>query len=324
MGTMGVDTLYAVVPGLSLRLRSLAAEHLSVNAKYFALSFQNDILVLDRRKPDVLKLREFVTVTESFRYLKLDDDRLLIGRCFEYGARPAIEPTMLTYYDLTTHSFGKAIHPPFKGIGLTHYAPFHPIDVMHGRVAFAQTLRYSISIFDSDLNRTSVIEPQTPNWREFNSAVLNRYVLSKEGGRGNISLLDSEESVAGRVESVDFLNDTSLVVRIIPPGGDIFPRKRVFDVWRLTHGEWKLTQSGLMDVNPDDAEIRTKENFPLGSGYSNHHVTFIGDSLVIAVQFASRINQLGMTNAALKALAKDQSRDEPVLTAFVYRINSGE
>jgi hypothetical protein len=317
----GIDTLHAWIPGLPLRIKDPVAQQLSFNAEFVVLSFWQTILILNRNGEQGLSFREMIPMAESFSYLKMLPTKLLIGRCYDYNPKDASEPTMLILYDIPSRQFSSPISPPFQSIEFTLFKPLHLIDASDHWIAYGQTQSYNVELYDRDLKPRYHISRTVKAWKPVDTSFLAMIRKRGKNPRGTIALLDSVEAISSRVESVDFLDDSTLSVRYIPPSGNIFPRKRLFDIWRLEGKEWVIAQKDLIDQSPPIEAMLTHTNSPLGSGYGNCQYEVGSGWSLINAHFVAPISRLGLTTKDLRDREETYvAKQEPRLHLFLYSV----
>ena len=315
------DTLHVVVPGFALQVQEPSAQQFSINKEYIVMAFWKNILLLKRDGDQRLVFQGFLPMAESFSYLQLVGDKIVIGRCYNYNPKDAASPTMLTMYDLSTRLFEKPIYPVFQSIEFTYFKPLHTIDANSKWVAFAQTQSYDVTLYDQKLHTAGRIQRKVEDWKLIDTSFIKSVVAKKLNPRGAIAELDSVEQISSRLESIDFLDDSTLAVRFIPPNGNRFPRVRRFDIWSLNGGEWKLAQADMLDRSPNQDSILWRGNFPLGSGYGNCQYCVTGNHRLVNSRFMAAIPQLGRSVKDIRKASDDyNAKYDPELHLLVYSI----
>ncbi|GEM_PF-5640721 len=317
---MHLDTLSVVIPGLTMRISSPLADEFTCDQHYIVLGFGRNLLIINRDSSK-LSFHEFLPLAESITFAHVSNNKLIVGRCYDFNRLDAAQPTMLTIYDLDTRKFLQPLYPKFNNIELTHFSPFHNIDVYGNLIAFSQTTRYEIAIYDTSLKLLNILNRNVQNWSPFDTTVISLLHAKHLGAHGAIQELSGPEEAASRLESVDFLDSRTLLVRYIPAKGDIFPRTRRLDLWERDASSWKLVNQDFLDSRPIDTEILTKKYYPLESGYSNTQYVAAGDKLLISPRFSSATPKLGLRMKDMKRLENNYiSKHDPILCIFIYSV----
>jgi hypothetical protein len=192
---------------------------LTANERYLGVALSDRIKLFDLQKgvgPNgLLTHAKTIALSKEYTFYKIADSRtIVLGDCYSYSKKSNKRQTELAILDIASGKVQKEVPGiDFKAIEFTHFNPKHFIDVSGDRIAFAQTARCEITLFDRSLNKVDVIKRCVANWKEIDNFLLDN--IRESFDLNNIvPIIDTlsyyDDHDLSRLEGVWFMGDSRL------------------------------------------------------------------------------------------------------------------
>jgi hypothetical protein len=196
-----------------------------------------------------------------------------------YNKRRAGYETLLSRYHIPSGKYTAQLRPHISTLEFCHFSPNQWIDASDNYVLVSQTTEYRIDIYRKNFEHAASLRREVPGWRQFDTTILDKYYQDKDKDRKHIIFFmsDYNDSVS-RIESANFVNDSTIIVRHKPPYNSKEGYYRLFDVWKLRSGVWTLAASDYADEQKSEGKA-TQENLAM-AGYQST-LFYAGDKLIV-------------------------------------------
>jgi hypothetical protein len=225
---------------------------------------------------------------EDFKQISLLGDFIYFGK--HYNSHPKKSPykTIIGKINWKTKELVNFELPAFDLIEFSHFEPNDWFDVnSKGQIVFSQTVKYSYEVFDENLKSRGMKSVPSPTWKTVNTKEI-RGVLDALGEQANartiIETLVPWHNQINRIQTVDFLNDSTLIVSKIIENQSGTNQLRTFDIVKFDQSSSDSTSRLLKYDIPDglfsDNERLTKTHYEYRirqkpHAFSNNRLVFI-------------------------------------------------
>nr|WP_294859061.1 hypothetical protein [uncultured Fluviicola sp.] len=243
-------------------------------------------LCVYNRKTGVLE--SILPSFEDFKQISLIGDFIYFGK--HYNSHPKKSPykTIIGKINWKTKALEVFELPDFDLIEFSHFEPNDWFDVnSKGQVVFSQTVKYSYQAFDENLNNLGVKHVLSPTWQTVNTEQI-RKDLQALGGQPNarvvIETLAPWHDKINRVQTIDFLNDSTLIISKIIENQSGTNQLRKFDIVKFNSSSADsvstLLKSDVPDLLFSENEKLTKKHYEYRirqkpNDFSNNKLVFI-------------------------------------------------
>jgi len=260
-------------------------QNISIKKDKIAILFFEGYAIFDK-KDNFIHLLKAETLPNPYQSIKINDNYLFLYRCYNYTGRDTnFKKTEIQKIDINSNK--KEILPlHFDVIEFSHIAPNKWIDISNELIAFSNTTKYKIDIFNKDFNKINEISRIPKNWIDIPVKELNfGYELGKvKSIFPKLMLIDSSDG--SRIQNICFLSDSILLVSYSPGKSDL-KNKKIFcyDLWEYSDNKWQeLSFDNIEFLRLDNSETVSKENYPY-SGVYNLPI-YLNGSIVLKVRNA--------------------------------------
>jgi hypothetical protein len=263
------------------------------------------------------KNRNRFTETASFSAHKfhftqafpLEQGLLFLACLYNYHRLDDTARFKLAVYDPEKEQFTASIfHNNYPGIEFTHL-PNHLIDARKNEIAVAQTLTYKIHFYNKNLRCIDSISRQIDDWVSWDQDLHGKkYGIYVKSLISDILKIDNHIS---RIERINYLNDSTLLVLYRMPGADSTDT-RVIDIWQRKRTTWTPAVTGQRFTfrhSPEDTISRA--NYQPNLTVSTP--ILMNDSQILTISIGGNPPNKPMTRSEYKSLAEKQSSKEELM-----------
>lgn len=153
--------------------------------------------------------------------------------------------------------------PEFDFIEFSHFSPNDWFDVNgQGLCVFGKTLDYSLSFYDKNIDSLNSAVIQDGWWEPVDKDSIRKVVSSEENHKNIIYALIPFHNSINRVQTVSFINDSTLLVSKVVRNQQEKNNLRYFDLLRLIM-EGKTVKVEPLVLNVPDEELKDNERISL-------------------------------------------------------------
>ena len=315
------DTIYGIIPSLADKIPWPTSYAIAVNNKYCAIRFYRSIAIFDVNNSS-LTFRRIFPIIQDFSYCKLQDNRLVLGKSYNFHPLDEPEPVSIAVYDIPSDKFVNTIYPSIKNIEFSHFHPYHWIDASEHYILLSQTTEYKIEIFDQNLKLVSQISRSVLGWNQFDTGAMRNITkdIPLNNAKMRIEKISPYQDRVSRVEAAYMLDDSTVLVRYIPPDNKSKKRQRFIDIWKFRQGKWDLLAADLEDSNLSSKEIVTKNNMRV-MGLNNP--SYFSNQYLIMLTSGTNVYPFGKKYSDLQKEEDDYYVEhDPILKIYIYTLKS--
>lgn len=313
------------IPGYSSLSSRYDIVELTANERYLGVALSDRIELFDLQKGigsnGLLTHAKTIALSKEYTFYKIVDNRtIILGDCYNYSKKSNKPQTELAVLDIASGKVQKEVTGiDFKAIEFTHFNPKHFIDASNDCIAFAQTARYEITLFDRSLNKADVIKRSVANWKEIDNFLLDN-IRESFDPNNIVPIIDTlsyyDDHDLSRLEGIWFMGDNRLMVRYTM---NIDGKKnRYYDVYAKNGKDWALKDSNILEIRIPVSvnDTITKDNFLIWP--SNYH-TVIHENGIVMIRNYADIPYLSDTWKNIYKKEQDYyEANEPIYSIFYY------
>lgn len=225
---------------------------------------------------------------EDFKQISLMGDFIYFGK--HYNSHPKKSPykTIIGKLNWRTKVLESYELPEFELIEFSHFDPNDWFDVnSKGEIVFSQTVQYTYQVFDESLNSLGVKSIPSLTWKMVNAEQIRKDLQAlgeQPNARTVIETLAPWHNKINRVQTIDFLNDSTLIISKIVENQSGTNQLRKFDIVKFNHSLSDsvsvLIKTDIPDVLFSDNEKLTKKHYEYRirqkpHDFSNNKLVFI-------------------------------------------------
>jgi hypothetical protein len=265
-----------IIPDLTYKVDDPQVSSFAIEDNSLILHFKSGSLAYFHEMDSTFSLAWMIPFKLPIHNAGFQQHHLLLTNAenYLYGDPKEMASAILCNFDPRSIAIKEIKKLEIKNIEFSSFPQSKWIDFTNHYTGISQTTDYKIDIYDSDFNKNSTIERNIPGWHHFSDSVM--FSLRKQIPRKYLGvLLDSlkkSNELCSRVEGINFVNDSILVVRYIIGGREnIVARK--YDIWKKNSLGWYLSWHDLLDRKVDSSIVCTKTNYPLFGAFTSYAIT---------------------------------------------------
>ncbi len=323
-----VSSVYVSYPN-DIDLKTSLIWDISVNKDFFLILSADAVVVFKFIGIDTLEFLQSISLTEPFTKIVLNKEspyKLFLCRCYNYKRPDSnFAKVKISVVDFPSLQEEKHISPEFDAIEMSHFFPnlWYDVNPSGNLIAFANTLKYKIFIYDSNLTSKFTFYTAKSNWKKLELDL--KKVDENKPAKEIIKLLEPYVKKGfSRIRKIHFIDDSTLIVFYHSDakvrGIGFFD---YYDIWRIGRDTSKIIFENSTDVLTPNSEIIEKQNFPLfgisnNLKFDNGYAVSLGIFASYDVIFNEKISyqQLLRTN-----LEKYYENNIPTFQLFVYKVS---
>lgn len=262
------------LPSISFKTPIPNVRSFDVNDSALVLMFTNHSFAYFTLKKSKFVFSFMEPMAYSYnQFLLLDNGHILISN--SYNSHPFDNPdhVSLNLYDCKQKKWIKTLTPNFNSIQFSHFSPYHWVSVANKKIILSQTVNYSATCYDFNLNKINDYAFHDKSWVYADSIYIKGLASVKPriNAKDLIDRLSPMEDSVSRIEAVYWIGKEKLLVRKIPANNKINKRQRFYDILILNKSnEWIKVHENITDKKTDADEICAKNNFPIQSVYDKN------------------------------------------------------
>ncbi len=246
-------------------------DNISFSERYLTVTTGSYIYILDRHSKKIIQKLENKKASFESCTLFAQAKHFLMCKNYNHIGR---KKTEFSIYSLPMLNKEYNQYPVFKDIKYTHLNPSHWISVSNHQILFAQTLDYSIEIFNQKLKKTHTITaPKTYTWKSLQSKDRKKIQHKKHPALAIQEMLKYENHI-NRIAGVYWVSDSTFIVNInegVGQGDN--PKYRYwFDVWRYSNQKWILKHERMKDPLFEETEFNKGKVSLLSDMMGRHYI----------------------------------------------------
>jgi hypothetical protein len=298
LNTYKKDTLIFNAPDLSFFVESINIKDFIKLGKRFYFLFLNSIVIYEFQEKNNYRFFDIIPLTTKFNNIYANQNTLFLSKAYNSTKNDDYFKTSIQVLNLNEKAIVNHIEPIIKPIEFTHYFYNKYIDFSSKEIAVLQPGKYRIEMYDLKLKKNKIIERNSLNWLTFPDSLIQKFNVSIPDNQKKI-LLDSMNNYIdnyNRAEAINFINDSTLMVRYKPIVLDKKNYFKYIDIYKLKSDEWKLYKSDLIDKRFDSFDTFTNKSFPIIC--SEKPLSFSKNKMIFVNSF-SGIYPIGKTKVEL-------------------------
>lgn len=212
----------------------------------------NYLCVFDRKTHDLLRiLPTFIDIEQ----IELVGNDIFFALHYNTHPRKSSYKTFIGKIDWEKNQLVSFTTPQFDLIEFSHFNPCDWFDVnSQGFSVFSQTIDYRLQFYDAQLSELNSTTIESSNWVQNNISTAQKSLenVPKEQVKVIIDSLIPFHYKWNRIQNVDFLNDSTLIVSKIPENQKQSGLLRYYDFIRITQKDSVLTTKMLLENVKDE------------------------------------------------------------------------